>query len=133
MRAIVSYVLLRAALFIAPFAILVAAQVEWYVALVISLLFAFAASAVFLRRQKAAVSAEIARMRGERGHRDDEDVEDEAVDAVRATETDDESIDAGADAEDDAEDGTVATTTTDPDLVTDEDASAAERDDRTDR
>lgn len=139
-RAIVSYVLLRAALFVAPFAILVAAQVEWYVALVISLLFAFAASAVFLRRQKAAVSAEIARMRGERGERDDEDVEDEAVDAVRATETDDESVDAGADdaeradaASRDAVDGTVATTTTDPDLVTDDDASAAEGDARTDR
>lgn len=129
-RAIVSYVLLRAALFVAPFAILVAAQVEWYVALVISLLFAFAASAVFLRRQKAAVGVEIARMRGERGERDDEDVEDEAVDAVRATETDDESIDASST---DAEDGTVATTTTDPDLVTDDDASAAEGDARTDR
>lgn len=126
-RAIVSYVLLRGALFVAPFAILVAAQVEWYVALVVALLFAFAASAVFLRRQKAAVSDEIARMRGERVERDDEDVEDEAVDAVRATETDAESIDADA-ASSDAEDGTVATTTTDPDLVTDEDASATDGD-----
>lgn len=129
-RAIVSYVLLRGALFVAPFAILVAAQVQWYVALVVALLFAFAASAVFLRRQKAAVSAEIARMRGERGVRDDEDVEDEAVDAERATGTDDAAVDVDSRA---AQDGTVATTTTDPDLVTDEQASAAEDDERRDR
>ena len=130
-RAIVSYVLLRAALFVAPFAILIAAQVPWYVALVVALLFAFAASAVFLRRQKAAVGAEIARMRRERGERDDEDVEDEAVDAVRDSGSDDEAVDAGPD---DAVDGTVATSTTDPGLVNDHDASSpAEDDARTDR
>lgn len=137
-RAIVSYVLLRASLFVAPFAILVATQVEWYVALVVSLLFAFAASAVFLRRQKAAVGAEIARMRGERGERDDEDVEDDAVDAERAVGTDDEAIaaDAGPEsaASPNAADGTLATSTTDPDLVTDADAPAStERDERTER
>ena len=141
-RAIVSYVLLRAALFVAPFAILIAAQVEWYVALVVSLLFAFAASAVFLRRQKAAVAAQIARMRGERGERDDEDVEDDAVDAERAR-ADDEAI--AADAADartesaasaDAADGTLATSTTDPDVITDADASSsasAEGDERAER
>jgi cytochrome c-type biogenesis protein CcmH/NrfG len=79
-RAIVSYALLRAALFVAPFAILVAAQVEWYVALVVALLFAFAASYVFLRRFRQAAVAEIARMRGERGEVGDEDAEDAAVD-----------------------------------------------------
>lgn len=126
MRAIVSYVLLRGALFLAPFAILVAARVEWYVALVVALLFAFAASAVFLRAQKAAVGDEIARMRGERRERGDEDVEDDADDAVRAAES-------GVEDESDAEDATVTTTTTDPDVVTDEDASAAEGDDRADR
>lgn len=129
-RAIVSYVLLRAALFVAPFAILIAAQVEWYVALVVSLLFAFAASAVFLRRQKAAVAAQLARMRGERGERDDEDVEDDAVDAEHAaTDARRESA-----ASEDAADGTLSTSTTDPDLVTDADASAAaDGDERADR
>lgn len=113
-RAIVFYILLRAALFVAPFVLLIATQVEWYVALVISLLFAFAASAVFLRRQKAAVDVQIARMRGARAERDDEEVEDDVVDA-------DASDDASSE---DAEDGSVATTTTDPDLATDADASA---------
>lgn len=126
-RAIVSYVLLRAALFVAPFAILVAAQVEWYVALVVALLFAFAASAVFLRTQKAAVGAAIARMRGERGERADEDVED---DAVQASGDDDASTDA---ASDDARDGAVATTTVDPDLVSDERTASADGDERADR
>ena len=133
MRAIVSYALLRAALFVAPFAILVAAQVEWYVALVIALLFAFAASAVFLRRFKVAAVAEIARMRGERGEVDDEDAEDAAVDRDRSRRSD-----ADEEAEDAAVDGTVATTTTDPDLVADDDVDEAARatdahDDRSDR
>ena len=78
MRAFVVYALLRAALFIVPFAILVAAQVQWYVALAIALLFAFAASSIFLRRQKQAVSDAIAARRDARGDRADEDVEDDA-------------------------------------------------------
>lgn len=118
-RAIVSYALLRAALFVLPFAILLAAGVPWYVALVVALLFAFAASAVFLRRQKEAVSAEIARRRGERGIRDDEDVEDEAVDGERgaAANAEDETGPSHPAPSNDAEDGTVATTTVDPDVT----------------
>lgn len=136
MRAILVYALLRAALFVAPFAILVAAQVEWYVALVIALLFAFAASYVFLRRFKESAVAEIARMRGERSPRDaraDEDAEDEALDAERAPTAD---ADRAADATvADAVDGTETTTDVDPDVVTDAQADAdASRDrDRGDR
>ena len=130
-RAIVLYSLLRAALFVAPFAILLAAGVPWYVALLVAVLFAFAASAVFLRRQKEAVSAEIARRRGERGIRDDEDVEDEVIDGERAEHDDAQATDAVGDASS-AEDGSVATTTVDPDLVGDADA-AAQRDERPER
>jgi hypothetical protein len=83
-RAILVYALLRGALFVVPFAILVAAQVPWYVALVVALLFAFAASSIFLRRQKVAAAAEIARMRGEDASNADEDAEDRAIDAEDA-------------------------------------------------
>lgn len=134
MRAILVYALLRAALFVAPFAILVAAQVEWYVALVVALLFAFAASYVFLRRFKESAVAEIARMRGERGPRDeraDEDAEDEALDAERAPTAD---ADRAADATgSDAVDGTETTTDVDPDVVTDAQADADASRDRDDR
>ena len=131
-RAIVLYSLLRAALFVAPFAILLAAGVPWYVALLVAVLFAFAASAVFLRRQKAAVSAEIARRQGERGIRDDEDVEDEVIDGERAEHDDAQATDAAGDASSaGAEDDSVATTV-DPDLVGDADA-AAQRDERPER
>lgn len=121
MRAILVYALLRAALFVAPFAILVAAQVEWYVALVIALLFAFAASYVFLRRFKESAVAEIARMRGERSPRDaraDEDAEDEALDAERAPTAD---ADRSADA---TRVGAVDGTETTTDVVTDAQADA---------
>ena len=140
-RAIVSYALLRAALFVAPFALLLAAGVPWYVALAVAVLFAFAASAVFLRRQKEAVSAEIARRRGERGIRDDEDVEDEAVDGDREARAEGEDEGGpratqvpGDASSSEAEDGAVATTTIDPDLVADDDdAPADDRDERAGR
>lgn len=96
MRAILVYALLRAALFVVPFAVLVAAQIEWYVALVVALLFAFAASSIFLRRQKVAAAAEIARMRGDDTASADEAAEDRALDA--------EDADAAAATPDDASD-----------------------------
>ncbi|MFC7431301.1 MULTISPECIES: DUF4229 domain-containing protein [unclassified Agrococcus] len=133
MRAILVYALLRAALFVAPFAILVAAQVEWYVALVIALLFAFAASYVFLRRFKESAVAEIARMRGERGERADEDAEDEALDGERATDDRDAAASDDSLADANAVDGTTSTTQVDPDVVTDAQADADASRDRDDR
>lgn len=87
------YLLVRAALFLVPFAALMAAQVEWWLSLIVSLAFAFAASVVFFQRLRDEAAADLQRMREGRkreGARpDDADVEDEALDGPSGAAADD--------------------------------------------
>lgn len=77
------YLLVRAALFLVPFAVLMIAQVPWWLSLIVALAFAFAASMVFFGTLRDAAAADLQRMREGRRRDgqgpDDADVEDAAI------------------------------------------------------
>jgi hypothetical protein len=77
------YLIVRALLFLLPFAVLMIAQVEWWLALLVSLAFAFAASIVFFPRLREEAAADLQRMREGRKREgsgpDDADIEDAAL------------------------------------------------------
>ncbi|WP_430592170.1 DUF4229 domain-containing protein [Humidisolicoccus flavus] len=83
MKAVFVYSLWRTLLFLVPFTILMIANVAWYVSLPVALLFAFSASYVFLRRQRDAAAASLARQRATKTTKDD-DAEDSVLDGVDA-------------------------------------------------
>ena len=78
------YLIVRALLFVVPFAVLMVAQVPWWLALPVSLAFAFAASIVFFGTLRQEAAADLQRMREGRKRDDagvdDGDVEDAALD-----------------------------------------------------
>lgn len=78
------YLVVRAALFVVPFAVLMIAQVPWPLALIIALAFAFAASIVFFPKLREEAAADLRRMRDGRKREgvgpDDGDVEDSVLD-----------------------------------------------------
>lgn len=77
------YLVVRALLFLVPFAILMVAQVPWALSLLVSLAFAFAASIVFFGKLRQEAAADLQRMREGRKRDgagpDDGDIEDEAL------------------------------------------------------
>lgn len=78
------YLVVRALLFLVPFTLLMLAQVPWWLSLLVSLAFAFAASIVFFSTLRDQAAADLQRMREGR-KRDgagpgDRDVEDSAID-----------------------------------------------------
>jgi len=81
------YLVVRALLFIVPFAVLMTAQVPWWLSLIVSLAFAFAASIVFFGSLRQQAAADLQRMREGRKRDgsgpDDGDVEDAALDERR--------------------------------------------------
>lgn len=87
------YLVVRAALFLLPFAVLMIAQVPWWLSLLVSLAFAFAASIVFFPKLRDEAAADLQRMREGRRREgsgpDDGDVEDAVLDEPRAEATDD--------------------------------------------
>jgi hypothetical protein len=78
------YLVVRALLFVVPFAVLMVAQVPWWLSLLVSLAFAFAASIVFFGSLRQQAAADLQRMREGRKRDgagpDDGDVEDAAND-----------------------------------------------------
>ena len=82
------YLIVRTLLFLLPFAVLMIARVEWWLALLVSLAFAFAASIVFFPRLREEAAADLQRMREGRKRDgagpDDADVEDAALHAGAA-------------------------------------------------
>ena len=87
------YLVVRAALFLLPFAVLMIAQVPWWLSLLVSLAFAFAASIVFFPKLRDEAAADLQRMREGRRREgsgpDDADVEDAVLDKPQADATDD--------------------------------------------
>lgn len=87
------YLVVRAALFLLPFAVLMIAQVPWWLSLLVSLAFAFAASIVFFPKLRNEAAADLQRMREGRRREgsgpDDGDVEDAVLDETQAEATDD--------------------------------------------
>jgi hypothetical protein len=88
------YLVVRALLFVVPFAVLMVAQVPWWLSLLVALAFAFAASIVFFGRLRDEAAADLQRMREGRrrdgGGPDDGDVEDAALGDERGDERSDE-------------------------------------------
>ncbi|MBO1770391.1 DUF4229 domain-containing protein [Agrococcus sp. TF02-05] len=82
------YLVVRAALFLVPFALLMIADVPWPISLLVALAFAFAASIVFFGRLRDEAARDLQRMRQGRKREgagpDDADIEDEALDAGAA-------------------------------------------------
>ena len=82
------YLIARALLFVVPFAVLMIAQVPWWLSLLVSLAFAFAASIVFFGDLRQQAAADLQRMREGRKRDgaglDDGDVEDAAIDSPTA-------------------------------------------------
>jgi len=77
------YLVVRALLFLVPFAVLMIAQVPWWLSLPVSIAFAFAASIVFFGRLRQEAAADLQRMREGRkrgASAGDGDVEDAALD-----------------------------------------------------
>lgn len=77
------YLVVRALLFLAPFIVLMMARVQWPLALIVSLAFAFAASIVFFPQLRRAAAHDLQRIREGRKRDgagpDDADVEDAAL------------------------------------------------------
>ncbi len=77
------YLVVRALLFAIPFTVLMIAQVPWWLALLVALAFAFAASIVFFGALRNEAAADLQRMREGRrrdgASPDDGDVEDAAL------------------------------------------------------
>jgi hypothetical protein len=89
------YLVVRALLFVVPFALLMIAQVPWWLSLLVALAFAFAASIVFFSKLRREAAADLQRMREGRKREgagpDDGDVEDAALgDAADAGDARDE-------------------------------------------
>ncbi|WAC67358.1 DUF4229 domain-containing protein [Agrococcus sp. SL85] len=111
------YLVVRTLLFLVPFALLMVASVPWWLSLLVSLAFAFAASIVFFGRLRQDAAADLQRMREGRrregARADDGDVEDEALGDGDAGERDapaDDRAD-GHRADDRADDGRAGGTT----------------------
>ena len=83
------YLVVRALLFLVPFAVLMTAQVPWWLSLLVSLAFAFAASIVFFGALRQQAAADLQRMREGRKRDgagpDDGDIEDAALDTPTTT------------------------------------------------
>lgn len=83
------YLVVRALLFLVPFAVLMIAQVPWWLSLLVSLAFAFAASIVFFGSLRQQAAADLQRMREGRKRDgagpDDGDIEDAALDTPTTT------------------------------------------------
>lgn len=79
------YLVVRALLFVVPFAVLMIAQVPWWLSLPVAIVFAFAASIVFFGTLRQEAAADLQRMREGRRREgaDDGDVEDAALDERR--------------------------------------------------
>ena len=79
------YLVVRAALFLVPFALLMIADVPWPISLLVALAFAFAASIVFFGKLRDEAARDLQRMRQGRKREgagpDDADIEDEVLDA----------------------------------------------------
>lgn len=79
------YLVVRAALFLVPFALLMIADVPWPISLLVALAFAFAASIVFFGKLREEAARDLQRMRQGRKREgagpDDADIEDEVLDA----------------------------------------------------
>lgn len=77
------YLVVRALLFLAPFVVLMIAGVPWWLSLIVSLAFAFAASIVFFPKLRDAAAADLQRLRQGRRREGsapgDADVEDAAL------------------------------------------------------
>lgn len=86
------YLVVRAALFLLPFAVLMVAQVPWGLSLIVSLAFAFAASIVFFPKLRNEAAADLQRLRQGRKRDgagpDDADIEDAVLDEPQAEVTD---------------------------------------------
>ncbi len=82
------YLVVRAALFLVPFALLMIADVPWPISLLVALAFAFAASIVFFGKLRDEAARDLQRIRQGRKREgagpDDADIEDEALDAGAA-------------------------------------------------
>ncbi len=82
------YLVVRAALFLVPFALLMIADVPWPISLLVALAFAFAASIVFFGKLRDEAARDLQRMRQGRKREgagpDDADIEDEVLDAGAA-------------------------------------------------
>ncbi|MCR8671708.1 DUF4229 domain-containing protein [Agrococcus sp. HG114] len=78
------YLVVRAVLFLVPFAALMIADVPWWLSLLVALAFAFAASIVFFAKLRDEAARDLQRMREGRKREgtgpDDADVEDEVLD-----------------------------------------------------
>lgn len=74
------YLIVRALLFIAPFILLMVAQVPWWLSALVSVAFAFAASIVFFQKLRNEAAADLQRIREGRKRDgaapDDADIED---------------------------------------------------------
>lgn len=74
------YLIVRALLFIAPFTLLMVAQVPWWLSALVSVAFAFAASIVFFQKLRNEAAADLQRIRQGRKRDgaapDDADIED---------------------------------------------------------
>lgn len=79
------YLVVRAALFLVPFALLMIADVPWPISLIVALAFAFAASIVFFGKLRDEAARDLQRMRQGRKREgagpDDADIEDRVLDA----------------------------------------------------
>jgi hypothetical protein len=77
------YLIVRALLFLVPFAVLMIAQVPWWLSMIVAIVFAFAASIVFFSQLRDAAAADVQRMREGRKRAgagpDDADIEDAAL------------------------------------------------------
>lgn len=77
------YLVARTLLFVVPFIVLMIAQVPWWLSLIVSLAFAFAASMVFFSTLRDEAAADVQRMREGRKRAgsgpDDADIEDAAL------------------------------------------------------
>ncbi|MRG59619.1 DUF4229 domain-containing protein [Agromyces sp. CFH 90414] len=75
--------MLRVLLFAVPFAVLMLAGVTWWISAVVAALFGLAASAVFLRKARDAMSRDLytVRHRTEEPTSADDDAEDAVLDA----------------------------------------------------
>ncbi|UOE43795.1 DUF4229 domain-containing protein [Agromyces larvae] len=85
------YTVLRVALFAVPLAVLLAAGVDWWIAVAVAALFGLAASLVFLRRARDAMSSDLyaARHREQPVKSVDDEVEDAAIDDTAPGESSD--------------------------------------------
>ena len=85
-RAWLVYSLIRVALFVVPFALLMLAGVAWYWAAIVAAVISLCASYIFLSRQRQAMAEDLSAIqRGRKRAVVDDTVEDEAVDRQSPT------------------------------------------------